>query len=38
MVDGRILVRDFAMTHQDVAAITADARTAAKTLQARAVV
>jgi len=38
MVDGRILVRDFAMTHQDVAAITADARTAAKALQARAVV
>jgi len=38
MVDGRVLVRDFAMTHQDVAAITADARTAAKTLQARAVV
>jgi len=38
MIDGRVLVRDFAMTHQDVAAITADARTAAKTLQARAVV
>jgi 5-methylthioadenosine/S-adenosylhomocysteine deaminase len=35
MVDGRVLVRDFAMTHQDVAAITADARTAAKTLVAR---
>jgi len=38
MIDGRVVVRDFAMTHQDVAAITADARTAAKTLQARAVV
>ena len=35
MVDGRVLVRDFAMTHQDVAAITADARTAAKALVAR---
>jgi len=38
MVDGQVLVRDFAMTHQDVAAITADARTAARTLVARAVV
>jgi 5-methylthioadenosine/S-adenosylhomocysteine deaminase len=36
MVDGEILVRDFALVHQDVTGITADARTAASTLTARA--
>ena len=36
MVDGRVLVNDFALVHEDVTAITADARSAASTLAARA--
>ena len=36
MVDGHILVNDFALVHQDVTGITADARSAAATLAARA--
>ena len=36
MVDGQVLVRDFALTHQDIAAISADARTAAASLAERA--
>jgi 5-methylthioadenosine/S-adenosylhomocysteine deaminase len=36
MVDGRVLVNDFRLVDQDVAAITADARSAARTLSARA--
>jgi 5-methylthioadenosine/S-adenosylhomocysteine deaminase len=36
MVDGHVLVNDFALVHQDVTGITADARTAAATLAARA--
>jgi len=36
MVDGDILVRDFALTQQDVAPVTADARKAAAQLAARA--
>jgi len=35
MVDGDILVNDFALVHQDVTGITADARSAAATLAAR---
>ena len=35
MVDGRVLVNDFALSHQDVAEITADARNAAGVLFAR---
>jgi 5-methylthioadenosine/S-adenosylhomocysteine deaminase len=35
MVDGRVLVNDFALSHQDVAEITADARNAAGALFAR---
>jgi 5-methylthioadenosine/S-adenosylhomocysteine deaminase len=35
MVDGQILVRDFALSNHDVAAITAEARTAASVLAAR---
>jgi len=37
MVDGSILVRDFSLAHQDVAAITADARMAAAALSSRAI-
>jgi len=36
MVDGQVLVRDFRLSNHDVAAITAEARTAASTLAARA--
>jgi 5-methylthioadenosine/S-adenosylhomocysteine deaminase len=36
MVDGRVLARDSCLTHQDVSAITADARSAASALAARA--
>jgi len=36
MVDGEVLVSDFALVHQDVTNITADARGAAATLAARA--
>ena len=36
MVDGNVLVRDFSLSNQDVGEITADARTAAATLVARA--
>jgi 5-methylthioadenosine/S-adenosylhomocysteine deaminase len=36
MVDGEILVRDFALTQQDVGSVTADARTAAVELARRA--
>jgi 5-methylthioadenosine/S-adenosylhomocysteine deaminase len=36
MVDGHVLVNDFSLVHQDVTAITADARSAAATLAARA--
>ena len=36
MVDGRILVNDFGLVHEDVTSITADARSAAATLAARA--
>jgi 5-methylthioadenosine/S-adenosylhomocysteine deaminase len=36
MVDGEVLVSDFALTNQDVTAITSDARAAARTLAARA--
>jgi 5-methylthioadenosine/S-adenosylhomocysteine deaminase len=36
MVDGRLLVNDFSLIHEDVTAITADARSAAATLAARA--
>jgi 5-methylthioadenosine/S-adenosylhomocysteine deaminase len=36
MVDGHVLVNDFALVHQDVTAITSDARRAAATLAARA--
>ena len=36
MVDGRVLVRDYRLLNQDVAAITAEARTAASALAARA--
>ena len=36
MVDGRVLVRDFALSNQDVAEITAEARVAASALAARA--
>jgi 5-methylthioadenosine/S-adenosylhomocysteine deaminase len=36
MVDGHVLVNDFALVHHDVTGITADARTAAATLAARA--
>ena len=36
MVDGRVLVRDYALMNQDVKAITAEARTAAVALAARA--
>jgi 5-methylthioadenosine/S-adenosylhomocysteine deaminase len=35
MVDGDVLVNDFGLVHQDVTAITSDARTAAATLAAR---
>ena len=36
MVDGQVLVRDFALAHQDVSAITAEARAAAASLTERA--
>src|SRR5258706_15460321 len=36
MVDGQVLVRDNNLRHHDVAAITAEARTAARTLAGRA--
>ena len=36
MVDGEVLVRDFSLLNQDVQEITADARTAAGALAARA--
>jgi 5-methylthioadenosine/S-adenosylhomocysteine deaminase len=36
MVDGRVLARDCSLVEQDVAAITAEARTAAAALAARA--
>src|SRR4051795_3253801 len=36
MIDGRVLVNDFGLTGQELAAITADARTAAAALAARA--
>ena len=36
MVDGQVLVRDFSLSNHDVAAITAEARTAASALAARA--
>jgi 5-methylthioadenosine/S-adenosylhomocysteine deaminase len=36
MVDGQVLVNDFALVHEDVTAITADARRAAATLAGRA--
>jgi 5-methylthioadenosine/S-adenosylhomocysteine deaminase len=36
MIDGRVLVRDYALSNQDVEAITAEARTAASALAARA--
>ncbi len=36
MVDGRVLVRDFALSNEDVRGITAEARTAAATLAAMA--
>lgn len=36
MVDGRVLVRDYALSNHDVAGITAEARTAAAALAARA--
>jgi 5-methylthioadenosine/S-adenosylhomocysteine deaminase len=36
LVDGRVLVNDYALLNQDVAAIVAEARTAAVTLAARA--
>jgi 5-methylthioadenosine/S-adenosylhomocysteine deaminase len=36
MVDGQVLVRDFGLQNQDVGAIAAEARTAARLLAARA--
>jgi hypothetical protein len=36
MVDGQVLVDDFALVHEEVTAITADARAAAAVLTARA--
>jgi 5-methylthioadenosine/S-adenosylhomocysteine deaminase len=36
MIDGRVLVRDYALSNQEVEAITAEARTAASALAARA--
>jgi hypothetical protein len=36
MVDGAVLVRDFGLANEDAAAITSDARNAARTLAGRA--
>ncbi|HEY3884783.1 MAG TPA: 5'-deoxyadenosine deaminase [Vicinamibacterales bacterium] len=38
VVDGQVLVRDFQLTHQDTAEITADARSAARALAERALI